>query len=53
MLSAGVVVAAIGLWLAAMFAAAVYGERHPGALGSRWRHIYVLSLAVHCTSWTF
>lgn len=53
MLSAGVVVAAIGLWLAAMFAAAVYGERHPDALGSRWRHIYVLSLAVHCTSWTF
>ncbi|KPN21442.1 hypothetical protein AO715_13035 [Xanthomonas sp. Mitacek01] len=53
MLSVGVVVAAVGLWLAAMFAAAVYGERHPDALGTRWRHIYVLSLAVHCTSWTF
>ena len=53
MLSVGVVVAAVGLWLAAMFAAAVYGERHPDALGARWRHIYVLSLAVHCTSWTF
>ncbi|MDR7193026.1 PAS-domain containing protein [Luteimonas terrae] len=53
MLSVGVVVAAVALWLAVMFAVAVYGERHPHALGSRWRDIYVLSLAVHCTSWTF
>ncbi|MCD9027609.1 PAS domain-containing hybrid sensor histidine kinase/response regulator [Luteimonas sp. BDR2-5] len=53
MLSTGVVVVAVLLWLSAMFATAIYGERHPDALGARWRHVYVLSLAVHCTSWTF
>lgn len=53
MLSVGVVVVAVALWLIAMFAAAVYGERHADAFAARWRHIYVLSLALHCTSWTF
>ncbi|PBJ82136.1 hybrid sensor histidine kinase/response regulator [Lysobacteraceae bacterium NML93-0399] len=52
-LSAGTVVFAVAVWLAAMFAAAVYGERRPDAFARRWRHVYVLSLAVHCTSWTF
>nr|WP_255699047.1 PAS-domain containing protein [Luteimonas sp. Y-2-2-4F] len=36
-----------------MFAAGVYGERHPQLFARRWRHVYALSLAVHCTSWTF
>src|SRR5690606_15004427 len=53
MLSVGVVVAAALLWLGVLFAAALYGERHPKAFAGRWRHVYALSLAVHCTSWTF
>ena len=53
MLSVGVVVAAALLWLGVLFAAALYGERHPQAFAGRWRHVYALSLAVHCTSWTF
>ena len=32
---------------------ALYGERHPQAFAARWPHVYALSLAVHCTSWTF
>ncbi|MGV8959636.1 MAG: PAS-domain containing protein [Stenotrophomonas sp.] len=40
-------------WLALMFGAALYGERRPTALARHWRHVYALSLAVHCTSWTF
>ncbi len=53
MLSIAVVVAAASLWLALMFAAGLYGERRPDAFAGRWRHVYALSLAVHCTSWTF
>ncbi|MEN1957240.1 PAS-domain containing protein [Luteimonas changyuni] len=53
MLSVGVVVAAAVLWLALLFGVAVYAERHPGTLARHWRHVYALSLAVHCTSWTF
>ena len=41
------------LWLALMFGTALYGERHPALFARRWRHVYALSLAVHCTSWTF
>ncbi len=53
MLNFAVVTGASLLWLGLMFAAALYAERRP-ALGARhWRHIYALSLAVHCTSWTF
>ncbi|MGN0859000.1 MAG: PAS-domain containing protein [Stenotrophomonas sp.] len=40
-------------WLVLMFAAAMYGERRPNVLAGHWRHVYALSLAVHCTSWTF
>ncbi|HRN62856.1 MAG TPA: PAS-domain containing protein [Luteimonas sp.] len=46
-------VAAAALWLVLLFGVAVYAERHPGALARHWRHVYALSLAVHCTSWTF
>ncbi|WP_149193700.1 hybrid sensor histidine kinase/response regulator [Luteimonas suaedae] len=53
MLSVGVVVLAAGLWLGLMFGAALFGERHPGVFAKHWRHVYALSLAVHCTSWTF
>src|SRR5690606_14929715 len=53
MLNVGVVVAAAALWLALLFGVAVYAERRPGALARHWRHVYALSLAVHCTSWTF
>lgn len=49
-----VTVALAGLaWLALMFGAALYGERRPTAFARHWRHVYALSLAVHCTSWTF
>ena len=53
MLPAGLIILAALLWLGLLFAAGVYGERHPQAFASRWKHIYALSLAVHCTSWTF
>lgn len=53
MLSVAVVVVAALLWLGVLFAAALYGERHPKLLAGQWRHVYALSLAVHCTSWTF
>jgi PAS domain S-box-containing protein len=53
MLSLGTVALAALAWLALMFGAALYGERRPGAFSRHWRHVYALSLAVHCTSWTF
>ena len=53
MLGTGVVVAAAVAWLAVLFGTALYAERHPGVLARHWRHVYSLSLAVHCTSWTF
>ena len=52
-LSIATVVGAAGLWLALLFATAVFAERHSGVLARHWRHVYALSLAVHCTSWTF
>lgn len=53
MLSVAAVVAAALLWLALLFGIALYAERHPGVLARQWRHVYALSLAVYCTSWTF
>ncbi|MFC5570899.1 PAS-domain containing protein [Lysobacter yangpyeongensis] len=53
MLHTGLIVFAALLWLGLLFAAGVYGERHPQAFATRWKHVYALSLAVHCTSWTF
>ncbi len=52
-LSIATVVGAAGLWLALLFATAVFAERHSGVLARHWRHVYALSLGVHCTSWTF
>lgn len=53
MLSLWIVVLAALAWLALMFGTALYAERHPAVLARHWRHVYALSLAVHCTSWTF
>ncbi|MGV8940099.1 MAG: PAS-domain containing protein [Lysobacter sp.] len=53
MLSFTVVALASLAWLGLMFGAALYAERHPTIFARHWRHVYALSLAVHCTSWTF
>ena len=53
MLSFAAVALASVLWLALMFGTALYAERRPGLLARHWHHVYALSLAVHCTSWTF
>lgn len=53
MLSVGGVILAALVWLGLMFAVAVYGERRPHTFARAWPEVYVLSLAVYCTSWTF
>ena len=53
MLNEWVVLAAAVLWLGLLFGTALWGERHPDALGRRWGAVFALSLAVYCTSWTF
>lgn len=53
MLSDPVVIGAALIWLGLLFAAAVWGERHGHRFAGRWGTVYALSLAVHCTSWTF
>jgi PAS domain S-box-containing protein len=53
MLSLTTVALASLAWLALMFGTALFAERRPAVLAKHWRHIYALSLAVHCTSWTF
>ena len=53
MLSVAWIAAAALLWLGLLFAVALYGERHAKVLNRRWAVVYGLSLAVHCTSWTF
>lgn len=53
MLSTGVVIASSLAWLLLMFIVAVVAERRPQLMAGHWRHVYPLSLAVHCTSWTF
>lgn len=53
MLSLWTVAAAGFAWLALMFGTALFGERRPTVFARHWRHVYALSLAVHCTSWTF
>jgi signal transduction histidine kinase/Na+/proline symporter/CheY-like chemotaxis protein len=44
---------AAGFWLCLLFAVALFGERKPAFLERRWAIVYALSLAIHCTSWTF
>ena len=53
MLSFAPVALASLAWLGLMFGAALYAERRPALFARHWRHVYALSLAVHCTSWTF
>lgn len=53
MLSFAAVALASLAWLALMFGTALYAERRPTVLARHWGHVYALSLAVHCTSWTF
>jgi Na+/proline symporter/CheY-like chemotaxis protein len=53
MLNTGVIIAAGVVWLALLFGVALYGERHTHVFERRWAIVYALSLAVHCTSWTF
>lgn len=53
MLSVAAVVGAALLWLGVLFAVALMAERRPTMLAAHWRHVYALSLAVYCTSWTF
>jgi len=53
MLNFTVVALASLAWLGLMFGAALFAERRPTLWSRHWRHVYALSLAVHCTSWTF
>ena len=53
MLSASLIAAAALLWLGMLFGVALLGERRPKLFEKRWAIVYSLSLAIHCTSWTF
>jgi PAS domain S-box-containing protein len=53
MLSASGVALAVLAWLALLFGVAVLGERRGWGRGRGGAAIYSLSLAIHCTSWTF
>ncbi|SEN32022.1 PAS domain S-box-containing protein [Luteibacter sp. UNCMF331Sha3.1] len=44
---------AAALWLCMLFGVALVGERRPALFERRWSIVYALSLAIHCTSWTF
>ena len=52
-MSPWIVTTAAALWLCMLFAVALFGERRPAFLERRWAIVYALSLAIHCTSWTF
>ncbi|MBN8715079.1 MAG: PAS domain-containing hybrid sensor histidine kinase/response regulator [Xanthomonadales bacterium] len=53
MLSTGVIALAALCWLGLLFGVALLGERRPHIFERRWAIVYALSLAIHCTSWTF
>src|SRR6185437_6944203 len=53
MLSTALIATAALLWLGLLFIVALYGERHAKVFNKRWAIVYGLSLAIHCTSWTF
>ena len=52
-LSTEMLVVAALLWVGLLFAVAVWGERRISTEGVPWPLVYALSLAVHCTAWTF
>ncbi len=53
MLSASIITFAALCWLGLLFGVALLGERRPHLFERRWAIVYALSLAIHCTSWTF
>jgi len=53
MLTASTITFAALVWLGLLFGVAVIGEKRPHLFERRWAVIYALSLAIHCTSWTF
>lgn len=53
MLTAPTIATAALVWLGLLFGVAVIGERRPALFERRWAVVYALSLAIHCTSWTF
>lgn len=53
MLTTGTITFAALVWLGLLFGVALLGERRPQLLERRWAIVYALSLAIHCTSWTF
>src|ERR1700761_9118021 len=53
MLNSTVIAVAALVWLGLLFGVALIGERRPRLFEKRWAIVYALSLAIHCTSWTF
>ena len=53
MLSTSIIAVAALCWLGLLFGVALLGERRPRLFEKRWAIVYALSLAIHCTSWTF
>ncbi|MEP7185681.1 MAG: PAS domain-containing hybrid sensor histidine kinase/response regulator [Rhodanobacter sp.] len=53
MLSTSIIAFAALCWLGLLFGVALLGERRPNLFAKRWAIVYALSLAIHCTSWTF
>ena len=53
MLTASTITFAALVWLGLLFGVALIGERRPALFERRWAIVYALSLAIHCTSWTF
>ena len=53
MLTPTIIATAALIWLGLLFGVALLGERRPALFEKRWSIVYALSLAIHCTSWTF
>ncbi|MBH1680362.1 PAS domain-containing hybrid sensor histidine kinase/response regulator [Stenotrophomonas maltophilia] len=53
MLTPSIVLFACIAWTVLLFGVALWGERRGHRLARIWPVIYALSLAVHCTAWTY
>ena len=53
MLTPLTVILACLAWAAVLFGVALWGERNASRLVRIWPVVYTLSLAVHCTAWTY
>ncbi|KRG63115.1 regulator [Stenotrophomonas humi] len=53
MLTPSIVLFACIAWTVLLFGVALWGERQGHRLAKVWPAIYALSLAVHCTAWTY